>query len=74
MPNYDFIWHLVNRKVNMTKQKQEHPLSFKVSSTLISKIDGECEIESRSQTDMSKILIAEAISYREAKRNMHKLL
>jgi hypothetical protein len=58
----------------MPKLKQEHPLSFKVSSALIAKIDQERELESRSQSDMAKILIAEALSFREAKRNMHKLL
>lgn len=58
----------------MPKQKQEHPLSFKVSNTMISKIETECELESRSQSDMSKILIGEALMIREAKRNMHKIL
>ena len=58
----------------MPKQKQEHPLSFKVSSSMIAKIDHERETESRSQTDMAKILLAEALSIREAKRNMHKIL
>lgn len=58
----------------MPKQKQEHPLSFKVSSAMISRIETECETESRSQSDMAKILIAEALMFREAKRNMHKVL
>jgi hypothetical protein len=58
----------------MPKQKQEHPLSFKVSSAMINGIDIEREIDSRSQSDMAKILIAEALKYREAKRSIHKIL
>lgn len=58
----------------MPKQKQEHPLSFKVSSAMITRIDEEREAESRSQAEMTKILIAEALSIREAKRNIRKIL
>lgn len=58
----------------MPKQKQENPLSFKVSNAMISLIEKECEIESRSQSEMAKILIAEALCYRDAKRSMHKVL
>lgn len=41
---------------------------------MITKLETECEIESRSQSDMAKILIGEALLIREAKRNMHKIL
>lgn len=58
----------------MPKQKQEHPLSFKISSNMIAKIDQERELENRSQSDMAKILIAEALCCREAKRNINKIL
>lgn len=58
----------------MPKNKQEHPLSFKVSSAMISRIEQEQQIESRSQSDMAKILIAEAILIREANRNISKIL
>lgn len=58
----------------MSKLKQEHPLSFKVSSAMIARIDQERENESRSQTDMTKILIAEALAYREAKHNIKRIL
>lgn len=58
----------------MPKQKQEIALSFKVSHALKAKLDQECENESRSQADMAKILIAEALGSRESKRNIHRLL
>lgn len=58
----------------MPKQKQEVALSFKVSNAMSARIDAECEIESRSISDMAKILIAEALMNREAKRNIAKIL
>jgi len=58
----------------MPKQKQENPLSFKVSNAIIARIDEERDIESRSQADMAKVLIAEALMYRDAKRNIRKIL
>ncbi len=58
----------------MPKQKQEISLSFKISNAMKTRIDQECETESRSQTDMAKILIAESLAYRDAKRNTHKIL
>lgn len=58
----------------MSKQKQEIPFSFKVSNAMKTAIDQECEIENRSQSDMAKILIAEGLSARVSKRNIHKLL
>ena len=41
---------------------------------MLIKIEQECEHENRSQSDMAKILIAEAVTYREAKRNIAKIL
>lgn len=58
----------------MPKQKQEVPLSFKVSNSMKARIDEECEAESRAVADMAKILLAEALLIREAKRNTHKIL
>lgn len=58
----------------MTKQKQEYPVSFKVGANMKSAIDEEMELDSRDQAPMIKILIAEAISIRRAKRSMNKLL
>lgn len=58
----------------MPKQKSEVPLSFKVSNALKTGIDQECEIDNRSISEMTKILIAEAIESRRSKRNIHKLL
>jgi hypothetical protein len=58
----------------MPKQKQENSLSFKVSNSMIGKIEQEQVLENRSQSDMAKILIAEALCIREAKRNINKIL
>jgi hypothetical protein len=58
----------------MTKQKQEYSLSFKVSAAMKAKIDQECETENRSQADMTKLLIAEALCFRDAKSNTRKIL
>lgn len=38
------------------------------------KLDQECEIEHRSQADMAKLLLAEALGFREAKRNTSRIL
>lgn len=58
----------------MAKQKQEIPLSFKISNSLAAAIEEERGLEIRSQSDMAKILIAEAVLVRKAKRNIDKLL
>ena len=58
----------------MSKQKQEVGLSFKISQAMSGRIAEECEQESRAISDMAKVLIAEALMFREAKRNMRKIL
>lgn len=58
----------------MPKQKQEVALSFKISHALKAALDRECELQNRSNADMAKILLAEALGYLEAKRNTSKLL
>ena len=58
----------------MPKLKQEVALSFKVSTALKAALYKECEIQNRSNADMAKILMAEALGYLEAKRNTNKLL
>lgn len=58
----------------MARNKQEIPLSFKVSDAMSAAITRECEIESRSISEMTKILLAEALVTRESKRNIHKIL
>lgn len=58
----------------MPKLKQEIALSFKVSNAMKAKLDQECEIEHRSQADMAKLLLAEALGFREAKRNTSRIL
>lgn len=58
----------------MSKSKQEVPLSFKVSHALKAALDKECEFQNRSNSDMAKILLAEALGYLEVKRNTNKLL
>lgn len=58
----------------MPKAKQENALSFKISSSMIARIKEECDIESRSQSDMAKLLLAEALMSREGKRNIAKIL
>jgi hypothetical protein len=58
----------------MNRPKQEISLSFKISSSMKTKIDQECELENRSQAEMTKILIAESLLNRESKRNICKIL
>lgn len=53
----------------MSNQKNEIGLSFKITPRLKGRLDEECTKEGRSQAEMSKILLAEALVLRDAQAN-----
>jgi len=59
----------------MAREKQEICIpSFKVTPAMKQGINEEMEIDHREQTPMIKVLLAEAIENRRAKRNIQRLL
>lgn len=59
------------------KQKQEVPLSFKISNAMDARLEQECSRDNgRDKSAMAKILIDEALSIRDAldKSNRRKYL